>query len=154
MSKRSMLDELDHKILRELQRECRTSLKDIANLVGAPTSTVHYRVKRLEKNGIIEGYYAKINSEKVSLDYLTLIAITAEYGQNYYNKIGAKLAKVGGIWAVYYTLGENDFYVLTRCKNREEYMKILDEMMSITGLTRTKTQVIAKVIKEEPRLDI
>jgi len=154
MSKRSMLDELDHKILRELQRECRTSLKDIANLVGAPTSTVHYRVKRLEKNGIIEGYYAKINSEKVSLDYLTLIAITAEYGQNYYNKIGAKLAKVGGIWAVYYTLGENDFYVLTRCRNREEYMKILDEMMSITGLTRTKTQVIAKVIKEEPRLDI
>jgi DNA-binding Lrp family transcriptional regulator len=154
MPKKRKLDELDYKILRELQKECRTSLQDIANVVGAPTSTVHYRVKRLEKNGVIEGYYAKINSEKVDLDYLTLIAITAEYGPNYYDTIGEEMAKVDGVWSVYYTLGEYDFYVLTRSRNREEYMKILDALMSIEGMERTRTQVIAKVIKEDPRLHI
>ncbi|MGY5861718.1 MAG: Lrp/AsnC family transcriptional regulator [Candidatus Thorarchaeota archaeon] len=154
MPKKKKLDDLDYKILRELQKECRTSLQDIANVVGAPTSTVHYRVKRLEKNGVIEGYYAKINSEKVDLDYLTLIAITTEYGQNYYDKIGKEMAKVDGVWSVYYTLGEYDFYVLTRSRNREEYMKILDALMCIEGMERTRTQMIAKVIKEDPRLHI
>lgn len=154
MSPSHQLDPLDKAILHELQIDCRTPLQDIAKKVDAPTSTVHYRVKRLERDGVIDGYYARINPEKLDLDYLTVIQVRAVYGPGYHDRIGKKLAKLPGVWAVYFTLGENDFFVLTRCKDKAEYMKILDVLMATKGIERTSTQVVAKVIREDPKLDI
>ena len=154
MTKSQKLDELDIAILRELQKDCRVPLQDIAAKVKSPTSTVHYRVKRLEREGVIDGYYAHINPEKVEMDYITIIRIMASYGPKYYEKIGNDLKAVPGVWAVYYSLGEQDFFVLTRSKDRVEFMESLDKVMSTKGVERTATQVIAKVIKEDPRLQI
>ena len=145
---------MDCAILRELQRDCRTPLQEVAEKVGAPTSTVHYRVKRLEREGIIDGYYAHVNPEKFGMDYITVIRVQATYGPGFHERIGKKLSKLPGVWAVYFTLGETDFYVLTRSKNRDEYMKILDILMATKGILRTSTQIVAKVILEDPRLEI
>jgi len=154
MKKKQQLDNLDFEILKELQIDCRTPLQEIAEKVGAPTSTVHYRVKRLERDGVIDGYYANINPEKLDLDYLTVIQVRAEYGPGYHERIGKKLAKIPGVWAVYFTLGETDFFLLTRSKDKSEYMKILDVLMATKGIVRTSTQVVAKLIKEDPKSDI
>ena len=148
------LDKLDLEIIAELQKDCRTPLQDIARKVGHPPSTVHYRVKRLEKEGIIDGYYAKINPEKIGMDYITVIRIFARYAPEYYNAVGNELAKVPGIWAVYYSLGEQDFFVFTRSEDRNDFTATLDKIMAIKGVQRTKTQIIARVIKEDPRIDI
>ncbi|MHA1951374.1 MAG: Lrp/AsnC family transcriptional regulator [Candidatus Thorarchaeota archaeon] len=154
MPKHQNPDELDLAILRELQVDCRIPLQEIAEKVGAPTSTVHYRVKRLERDGVIDGYYANINPERLGYDYLTVIKVHASYGPGYHERIGKKLAKISGVWAVYFTLGETDFFVLTRSQDKSEYMKILDALMATKGIERTSTQVVASVIKENPKLDI
>lgn len=154
MTKPPKLDDLDIAILRELQKDCRTPLQDIAVKVKSPTSTVHYRVKRLEREGVIDGYYAHINPDKVEMDYLTIIKVMASYGPKYYERIGNELKRIQGVWAVYYSLGEQDFFVLTRSKDRAEFMESLDKVMATRGVERTATQVIAKVIMEDPRLQI
>ncbi|MHA2209208.1 MAG: Lrp/AsnC family transcriptional regulator [Candidatus Thorarchaeota archaeon] len=154
MTKHLKPDDLDLAILRELQIDCRIPLQAIAEKVGAPTSTVHYRVKRLERGGVIDGYYANINPEKLGYDYLTVIKVHATYGPGYHERIGKKLGKMPGVWAVYFTLGETDFFVLTRSRDKSEYMKILDVLMATKGIERTSTQVVARVIKENPKLDI
>ena len=154
MSRNKQLDDLDYAILRELQVDCRTPLQDIATKVNAPTSTVHYRIKRLERDRVIDGYYARINPGKLDLDYLTIIQVRAVYGPGYHERIGKRLAKILGVWAVYFTLGETDFFVLTRSKNKAEYMKILDMLMATKGIERTSTQIVAQVILENPRLEI
>ena len=154
MTKTQKLDELDIAILRELQKDCRVPLQDIAAIVKSPTSTVHYRVKRLEREGVIDGYYAHINPEKVEMDYITIIKVMASYGPKYYEEVGNELKAIPGVWAVYYSLGDQDFFVLTRSKDRVEFMKALDKVMSTKGVERTATQVIAKVIMEDPRLQI
>lgn len=154
MSRNKQLDDLDYAILRELQVDCRTPLQDIATKVNAPTSTVHYRIKRLERDRVIDGYYARINPGKLDLDYLTIIQVRAIYGPGYHKRIGKRLAKIHGVWAVYFTLGETDFFVLTRSKDKAEYMKILDMLMATKGIERTSTQIVAQVILENPRLEI
>ncbi|MHA2351764.1 MAG: Lrp/AsnC family transcriptional regulator [Candidatus Thorarchaeota archaeon] len=154
MPKKQRLDELDLAILKQLQIDCRIPLQEIAEKVGSPTSTVHYRVKRLEREGVIDGYYANVNPEKLGLEYLTVIQVRAVYGPGYHERIGKKLAKIPGVWAVYFTLGETDFFVLTRSENKSEYMKILDVLMATKGIERTSTQVVATVIREDPKLDI
>ncbi len=148
------MDELDLKIVKELQEDCRRSLPSIAKSVGIAVSTLHYRLKRLEKDGIVYRYSADVDSEKLGMDYITVISVWADFGPGYYERIGEELTRVPGVWAVYYCLGEVDFFVLTRAKDRSEFLKILDRMMNIEGIVRTNTHVTAKVLKEDHRLEL
>lgn len=154
MTKKTLLDDLDILILTELQKECRTPLQDIAEKVGAPTSTVHYRLKRLERSGIIEGYYAKLNPEKLDMEYIAVTRLRVELAPGYYNTIGNQLSLITGVWAVYLILGDSDFLVMTRSKNRDEFMSIMDQVLQIKGIKQSSTSVVAKLIKEDPRLSL
>jgi DNA-binding Lrp family transcriptional regulator len=148
------LNELDISILKELQKDCRASVQKIAENLKAPASTVHYRLKRLEDLEFIKGYYVEINPEKVQKDYLTIMQVRAVYGQNYHEEIGNKLAGISGVRAVYFLLGEWDFMVIIRSKDRNEYMELLEKVMSMKGIERTSSLVVAKTIKEDPRLQL
>ncbi|PNV77969.1 MAG: Lrp/AsnC family transcriptional regulator, partial [Thermoproteota archaeon] len=50
--------------------------------------------------------------------------------------------------------GETDFVVLSRTDSREEFMKTLEQIMNMEEIERTSTMIVAKVIKEDPRLQI
>jgi len=154
MTKKTMLDDLDILILKELQNECRTPLQDIADKVGAPTSTVHYRLKRLERAEIIEGYYAKLKPEKLDMEYIAITRLRIELTPGYYHTIGDQLSQIIGVWAVYLILGDSDFLIMTRSKNRDEFMKIMDQVLQIKGIKQSSTSVVGKLIKEDPRLSL
>lgn len=148
------LDELDREILKILQMDCRTSVEKIAKKLGVPKSTVHYRIKRLEAEKIIEGYYAKVNATKLGKDYVTITLVRAKYGPDYHERLGNMLAQIPGVWAVYFVFGDTDFIVLTRSDNREDFMKKLEKMMNMKEIERTNTQVVAKTLKEDPRIEL
>jgi Lrp/AsnC family leucine-responsive transcriptional regulator len=154
MPAKTLLDELDIEILKELQRECRTPLQDIAEKVGAPTSTVHYRLKRLERTKIIDGYYAKLNPDKLDIDYIASIRVSVDLKPLSYEKIGEELTKIPGVWSVYMVLGDCDFLLMTRSKNREEFLAIIDKILEVKGIRQLHSQVIVKLIKEDPRLEL
>jgi len=145
------LDEIDSGILKILQEDCRTPLEQIANELKVPKSTIHYRIKRLEEEGIIEGYYAKVNHAKLGEDYLTATFVRAKYGPGYHEKAGQKFSEIPGVWGVYFIFGENDFILITRSSDREDYLRKLEKIMNMPEVERTNTEVIAKVIKEDLR---
>ncbi len=148
-----VLDELDMKLIIELQKDCRNSLLEIAKNVDAPYSTVHYRVTRLEKKKIISGYSARIDLSKLGLDYMAVISIWTEFEPEHIHKIGEQLSNISGVWAVYDCLGGVDFFVLARTGNKQQILNILDKMMEIKGITRVSTHITVKIVKEDPRLE-
>jgi len=145
---------IDRLILKLLQQDCRIPLDVLAKKIGVPKSTLHYRIKRLEKEGVIGGYYAKVDPLKLGYDYVAVVLVKARYGPNYHEKLGKKIAKISGVWGVYYVLGEYDFIVLIRAKDREDYMNKLELMSSMPDIERTNTQVAAKVLVEDPRVSV
>ena len=145
------LDEVDLKILKILQDDAKYPLEKIAEEVRAPKSTVAYRIKRLEKLGVIRGYHAYIDPSSLNLDYLVVTLVKAKYGKDYHEILGQKIAQLPGVWGVYFVLGDNDFIVLARFRNRDEMMnKYLEKLMSMPEIERTNTQIIAKIIRETP----
>jgi len=148
------LDKTDRSLLGMLQRDCRVPLQEVAKRLGVPKSTVHYRIKKLEQEGIVDGYHARVNAAKLGFDYLAAVLVRAKYGPKYHEKVGRKLAKIPGVWAVYYVLGDIDFVVLIRAKDRDDYMKKLDQLSSLPGTERTSTQVVVKVVKDDPRVEL
>ncbi len=148
------LDEVDMKILELLQKNCRTPLAQIAKELGVPKSTIHYRIKKLESEEIVKGYYAKVDATKLGKDYMTITFVRAKFGPRYHEKIGKMLSQIPGVCAVYFILGENDFLVLTMSNNREEFMKKLEKMYDMPELERTSTLVVLKTIKEDSRIEL
>jgi DNA-binding Lrp family transcriptional regulator len=58
------------------------------------------------------------------------------------------------VWGVYYVLGDFDFIVLVRATNRDDYMSKVEQLSGMHDIERTSTQIAAKIIKEDPRVDI
>lgn len=147
------LDKIDRTLLKILQKDSRVPLQVIAKRLGIPKSTVHYRISRLEREKVIEGYYAKLNPARLGYDYLAVVLVRAKYGPRYHQKVGLRLSKIPGVWAVYYVLGEVDFIVLIRALDRDDYMQKLERLSNMSDIERTSTQVVARILKEDPRME-
>jgi DNA-binding Lrp family transcriptional regulator len=71
-----ILDETDKKILRLLQVDARLTLKDIANKINLSLTPIHDRVKRLEKEGIIDKYVSILNKKKLGKNIMVYCQVT------------------------------------------------------------------------------
>jgi len=148
------LDEIDKKILSILQKDSRIPVSQIADNLKIPKATVYYRIKRLEKEGVIKGYYAQIDESKVGKDFVTVTLIRAKYGPKYHEELGEALAKVPGVKTVYFVFGETDFVIITRSSDKNDFLKKLEHLMAMNAIERTNTLVVAKVLKDDPRVDV
>ncbi len=72
------IDEVDRKILEILQEDCRIPYKKIAEKLNIPKSTVHSRVQKLLKNGVIERCVAILNPRKVGYSKIAWMGLTVE----------------------------------------------------------------------------
>jgi DNA-binding Lrp family transcriptional regulator len=70
------LDETDKKIVRLLQEDAHLTLKDIANKINLSLTPVHDRVKRLQKEGIIEKYVTILNKKKLGINLTVYCQVT------------------------------------------------------------------------------
>lgn len=75
------IDSINWKILEMLQRNARTSLKDIAKEVGLSSPTVAERIQKLEDMGIIESYNTSVNLNKLGYSLGVYISIKIRFGQ-------------------------------------------------------------------------
>lgn len=143
---RKLLDDLDTKLLAILQNDCRIPTADMAAELGIPKSTVHYRIRRLEADNIISQYCAKVDAARLGMDYFTIASVHAKHGPDYQDKIGQTLAEIPGVLAAYVVLGETDFIVLIRSRDRAEYMDKFKKLIDMPEIQRISTQIVAKVI--------
>ncbi len=71
-------DAKDRAILDELQRNAKATTSEIAKRTGIPVTTVHNRIKRLEKDGVVQGYVPVVDHRKLGLGIHALVFVTAQ----------------------------------------------------------------------------
>lgn len=148
------LDKRDLDILRLVQDNPKIRLRDLSEKLGLPRSTVYYRLRELEKRGVIRGYRAVLDSETLGFEYPVVILVRGRYGPRYHEEIGMYLSNNPYIQMVYYVLGEEDFVVVGKFPSKEKYMYFLESLINSSFIERTTTMVVAKIIKEDLRLSI
>ena len=72
------LDSTDKKLLKLLQEDSNRTVKSLAEILGKTTTPIFERIKKLEKEGLIDGYAAKLNAKKLGLKQTVFIAITLQ----------------------------------------------------------------------------
>ncbi len=107
----SRIDEVDRRIIYELQRDARhTSASDIAESLDVSARTVRNHIQRLEEDGVIEGYSVNVDFEAAGYQLHTLIVCTAPIADR--EAIARKALEVPGVVAVREVMtGEGNVHV-------------------------------------------
>ncbi|MGE5498985.1 MAG: Lrp/AsnC family transcriptional regulator [Syntrophothermus sp.] len=148
-----MLDELDLKILRTLQKNGRTKRSSLAEQVGLSVPSVSERLNKLEENRIIEGYYTKLNRKAFGFDLMAFIVVIMESSKNYKTLI-TNVEKMPQIIECYSVLGEGSHMLKAVLRDSEALEKLLAQIQSWPGVVRTVTSFVLSTIKETTDLDI
>ena len=105
-----LVDETNRRILEEIQRDGRVAFKEIGDRIGLSCSAVSERVKRMEEAGLIQGFTARLDEEKIGLGIRAIIAVKCHSPvkeQELLDKLPG-LAPVRQYWNV---TGANDFFL-------------------------------------------
>ena len=146
------MDDIDRKIIQLLQEDARKSFNKIADSLGIAVGTAYNRVKNLEDNGILKGYTIMLDSAKLGYGLTALILIEAE--GRYLPEVEKELAKLTEIMCIYDITGDYDIAVVARFRNRNTLNNFIKSTLKMAHVTRTVTNVVLNVVKEDFRVKI
>lgn len=142
------MDELDLRILGELERDSSRPLRAIAKELGIPTSTLHSRIKKLRSAGILKGFRAVLEPGTLGLGTLAIILVSVGKGDQ--RAIARRIASLKGVQEVHIVTGEYDIIVKARTRNMSHLSNlVLDKIRNIPGVEKTLTSVAFETIKED-----
>jgi len=124
------LDRIDRMILDILQRDGRIAISELASRVNLSTTPCSERVKRLERDGIIMGYHARLNPEKLEKNLLVFLEIklSAKSG-DVFEQVARDLSEIPEVLECHLISGDFDYLVKARLKEMSAYRRLLGDLL-------------------------
>ncbi|MDT8420309.1 MAG: Lrp/AsnC family transcriptional regulator [Desulfuromonadales bacterium] len=147
------IDEIDYKILEILQEKARIPNAEVARQVGMAPSAVLERIRKLESQGIIQGYEVRLNPEHFGQGLTAFVVVKAARAGN--GRLGGELARLTGVQEVHQVAGDDGYLVKLRVADTAELGRILrDEIAAVEGVRDTHTSVVLKTVKETRKISL
>ena len=144
------LDETDVKIMKALTLDARLSSRQTASQCDVSIGTVLSRIKRMENEGVIKGYSAMFDHEKLGYELTVVSEITVSKGRLL--EVENEIARLPNVCCVYDVTGLTDAVIIAKFKKREELSKFTKRILAIPYVERTNTHVVLTTIKEDFRI--
>ncbi|CAB3626242.1 MULTISPECIES: winged helix-turn-helix transcriptional regulator [Achromobacter] len=144
------LDRIDLKILDILQREGRISVTELAERVSLSATPCSDRVKRMEREGVITGYHARVNPAALGKNLLVFLEIklSAKSG-DVFDKVKKELLYVPEVMECHLVSGDFDYLVKARLTEMNEYRRLLGEILKrLPASAESRSYVVMEEIKE------
>jgi len=144
------LDRVDLKILDVLQREGRISITELAERISLSATPCSERVKRLEREGVITGYHARVNPAALGRTLLVFLEIklSAKSG-DVFEKVRKELLYVPEVMECHLVSGDFDYLVKARLSEMNEYRRLLGEILKrLPASAESRSYVVMEEIKE------
>jgi Lrp/AsnC family leucine-responsive transcriptional regulator len=149
-----MIDDISLEILRILQEKARIPNIEVSRQVGLAPSAVLERIRKMEKQGVIDGYEVRLNPERFASSQIAFVQVVVREEPGTPN-IGEQLALIPEIQEVHYIAGEDCYLVKIRAANTVELGKLLrSKVNSIAGVVATRTAPVLATYKETARIPI
>jgi Lrp/AsnC family leucine-responsive transcriptional regulator len=146
----SNIDRTDRKILDILQRQGRISMTDLAEQIGLSTSPCAERVKRLERDGVITGYHARLSPAALGRTLLVFVEIKlASKSDEVFEKVRKELLHVPDVQECHLVSGGFDYLVKARLGGMSEYRRLLgDVLKKLPVEAESHSYIVMEEIKE------
>jgi Lrp/AsnC family leucine-responsive transcriptional regulator len=147
---RKPLDRIDRRILESLQNDGRISNVALAKQVNLTPTPCLERVKRLERDGYIQGYTALLDPKLVDAGLLVFVEIDLERtSPDAFREFRRKAGKLPEILDCHLVSGNFDYLIKARVKDMQEYRELLGEkILSLPGVSGSRSYVVMEEVKE------
>lgn len=149
-----MLDDISLQILKILQEKARIPNTEVARQVEMAPSAVLERIRKLERQGYIDGYEVRLNPERFDRRQIAFIEIrTRSVGDR--PQTGEQLAAIPEVQEVHFVAGEDCYLIKLRVADTTELAAIIREKIAvITEVVSTRTTTVLHTYKETARIPI
>lgn len=144
------IDSLDAMLVSYCMADGRASFRQIASELKVSTTTVAARMQRLERYGVVTGYAARVDSEKLGYEITAVTEILVSKGKLL--EMEHEIAKLPGVCAVYDVTGEIDGVVIAKFRDREQLSRFTKGLLAMPFVERANTHVVLTTVKEDFRL--
>ncbi len=150
------LDRHDVLLLAELQRDSRQTVQQLASAAGLSSTPCWKRVKEMESAGIIRGYTALVDREKVGLSLCVLAEVNlTRHHEDDVRRFEESVAAEPRIVSCYATTGQADYVIKVLVPDIKRYESFLHEtLFKLSGVTHVRSSVVLKEVKAETRLPL
>lgn len=150
------LDDIDKHILRILQTEGRISNKELAERINLTTTPTLERVRRLEREGVISNYEAKVDPKTVNMGFNAFVTVTLiAHRLPLLDEFTNAVKSIPEILACYNTTGDGDFLLHIVAKDVEDYELLMrTKLATLPDVQRLYTSIVLNVIKEQTNIPI
>ncbi|HEY7625912.1 MAG TPA: Lrp/AsnC family transcriptional regulator [Ilumatobacteraceae bacterium] len=136
---------LDRRIVEILQREGRISWRELADAVHMAPSSVADRVRRLEANGVIRGYRAKIDPAALGRDVRAVIDVSLPAGSDP-GEFESRLSERSEVELALYVTGPADYTVIVDCAGAEGLDAFIRWLKAEAGVARTESKFVLRPV--------
>ncbi len=144
------MDAKDRQILALLERNARLGYGEVGKVVGLAGSSVHDRVRKLEKQGVIKRYRAEIDLEAAGLPITAIVSLALRPASP--ADIPAKVAEFELVESCYSVAGDNSYALLVRASSTKDLEELLDALRAKLEVVTRATVVLSTPFQHRPML--
>lgn len=154
MAKIYRIDDIDSSIIEMLKKDGKAKLHTIAKKINLPPSTIHFRIQRMESEGIIRNTI-KLDYKKLEKGVKAIVMINASQKEIRASKltqvdIAKGISKIKGVISADVVTGDSDLIAIVRAKDVDELNKIvLENIQKIEGIEKTKTMIVLTEVEAD-----
>jgi Lrp/AsnC family transcriptional regulator, leucine-responsive regulatory protein len=151
-TKSEMPNQIDIQILKRLQTNARTTWTELTGELGLTAPAIAERTRKLEERGIIRGYHAQLEPERINCGLLAYIAVQLRH-PNARQPFLKRVQTMPEILECHHMTGEDDYWLKVRCANTNALERIMGEFQTHEGI-KTRTTIVLSSLKDSPVLPL
>ncbi|GAB3007695.1 Lrp/AsnC ligand binding domain-containing protein [Niabella terrae] len=133
------LDKLDMQIIEHMMEDAEISYADLGKKLFVSGGTIHVRIKKLQKDGVVKGTRLHPDLKLMGYDVIAFIGIFLKES-SLYDTVAKELHKIDEIVRLNYTTGNYSMFAEIICRDISELREVLHEkLQKIKGIERTET---------------
>lgn len=150
------LDKIDMKIIQLLQHNARMSIADLADKVGLSATPIKERMRRLQDQGVITGYHAKINPHLIGQGLLVFVEIKLkDKSASLFAEFKRDVLRISQIMECHLVSGEYDYLIKVRLPDMSAYRNMLGNiLLQLPAASESRSYVVMEEVKEDIILEI
>ena len=145
----TVLDRIDFQVLAELQRAGRQTNAELAERVHLSPSACLRRTQRLERDGVLAGYHARVDPERIGLGLQAFVRVQlASHQADAVAAFSAKVAQWDEVVACHALTGDMDYLLQVVVRDLEHFSRfLLDRLLNQAGVADVNSSFVLRTVK-------
>ena len=150
------IDAIDKRIIQLLQQDGKMKIKEVAHALKMTTTPIFDRIKRLEREGFIEGYSTIVNKEKLGFNLVAFCTVSLEsHHKEYLNQFVKDVENIPEVAECYHIAGMFDYLLKIYVKDMVDYQNfITQKLASLPNIGRVQSSFVMTEVKNNHVLPI